>query len=172
MRVLTGFLAAVALAVPGVAAAERMLIAAPVELRAGPDALYLPERGLARGSAVDVVERSGGWAMVLLPDGMEGWVPARALARSLPKPAVVRAAPVAEAQPEVRPEPVAAPYTTVVWPKSGTLNLRSGPGTDHAVVRKLERGDWVEVSERAGPWVKLRHPSGDEGWAHKAYLTR
>ncbi|MDJ0824737.1 MAG: SH3 domain-containing protein [Rhodobacter sp.] len=149
-----------ALLIGGPAAAERIVLGAPAALRAGPDPLYRAEAVLAPGTVVETAERSGGWVEVRLTGGQMGWVTARALTA----PAPVR--PVA-----LKPK-IAPPYATVVWPSSGALNLRRGPGTGYAVVRPMQRGDWVEVQEYAGNWVRLRHPSGDEGWAYRAYLTR
>ncbi|MDJ0630440.1 MAG: SH3 domain-containing protein [Rhodobacter sp.] len=169
---LKGALVVAALALAGPAMAEPMVVGGSSALRAGPDPLYLAETTLPHGARVDVIERSAGWAMVRVQSGGVGWIKASALVApgqyrtaradsAKPREWVARAAPMVD-----------VPHTSVVWPSSGNLNLRSGPGTVYDVVRPMQRGDWVEVQDYAGAWVRLRHPSGDEGWAYRAYLTR
>jgi len=138
------------------------MIGSATALRAGPDRLYESERTWGGGTRVEVIEISDGWALVQLRNGLAGWVEARRLAQ----PRVTRPATPAFETPEE------GDYSSVVWPRSGRLNLREGPGTAHSVVRAMDKGDWVKVVERSGNWLKLQHISGDEGWAHKAYLTR
>lgn len=47
-----------------------------------------------------------------------------------------------------------------------TVNVRAGPGTDHAVVRQLERGDLVIVRTTENDWARI-----DEGeWASLSLL--
>lgn len=50
------------------------------------------------------------------------------------------------------------------------LNLRAGPGTEHAVVSQGARGDELAVLGRDGVWVQLRLADGREVWAHGYYL--
>lgn len=47
-----------------------------------------------------------------------------------------------------------------------SVNVRGGPGTNHAVVSRLTRGDKVDILEDPGQgWVKLRPlGGGNEGW--------
>ncbi|WP_292285205.1 SH3 domain-containing protein [Marivita sp.] len=46
------------------------------------------------------------------------------------------------------------------------VNMRGGPGTDYAVIGKLQRNDMVEVIEDEGDgWLRLRETlTGNEGW--------
>jgi len=54
------------------------------------------------------------------------------------------------------------------------LNLRTGPGSNHAVVVGLARGAEAELIERAGNgWVRVRvSGTGQEGWAFSRYLAK
>jgi uncharacterized protein YgiM (DUF1202 family) len=134
-----------------------------VNLRAGPATTYFVERAISNGTHVQLLARSGDWAMIQLNNGGEGWILAKYLVRQrkpAPKPGVA----AAPAMP--------MPYTSVVWPENGNLNLRSGPGTQHPVLQAMHAGSWVEVTESAGIWVRVRHESGAEGWAYRKYLTR
>ena len=146
--------------------AEPRVVGAATALRAGPDRLYEVERRLGSGTRVDLLEISGGWGLVRLRDGMSGWVVAGQLVRPVAYRAV---ATVADKPLETLKE---RDYSSVVWPNTGRLNLRAGPGTAHSVVRAMDKGDWVKVVAQSGNWLRLQHISGDEGWAHKAYLTR
>jgi outer membrane biosynthesis protein TonB len=51
-----------------------------------------------------------------------------------------------------------------------TLNVRAAAKASAAVVGRLERGDKVEVLERAGEWVRVRLSTGVTGWVAAAYL--
>ncbi|MBW4651575.1 MAG: SH3 domain-containing protein [Kaiparowitsia implicata GSE-PSE-MK54-09C] len=53
----------------------------------------------------------------------------------------------------------------------GTLNLRSGPGTQFAVLQFLQRGDWVSIHNRSGDWVYVTDADGRTGWVFEPFLT-
>lgn len=65
--------------------------------------------------------------------------------------------------------------------KSGTVNIRKGPGQQHAVVAKLKRGDGVRAVTRQGNWVKIAartqgNPPNEtftilEGWVNNQYIN-
>ena len=44
--------------------------------------------------------------------------------------------------------------------------MRSGPATNNRVVAVLERGVVLDLIERQGKWVKVRHESGVDGWVY------
>lgn len=50
------------------------------------------------------------------------------------------------------------------------LNFRTGPGTNHRIIRGLERGTLLEVFGSRLDWLQVRDMSGVEGWVHKAYV--
>lgn len=51
-----------------------------------------------------------------------------------------------------------------------SLNVRSGPGTQNAVVRSVPKGGVVTVVEEQGEWCRVRLDDGTEGWASAKYL--
>jgi uncharacterized protein YgiM (DUF1202 family) len=65
--------------------------------------------------------------------------------------------------------------------KSGTVNIRKGPGQQHPVVAKLKRGDGVRAVSRQGNWVKIAaRSSGNppnetftilDGWVNNQYIN-
>ncbi|MFM9266757.1 SH3 domain-containing protein [Tychonema sp. BBK16] len=65
--------------------------------------------------------------------------------------------------------------------KSGTVNIRKGPGNQHPVVAKLKRGDGVRAVSRQGKWVKIAARTQGtvpnetftilEGWVNNQYIN-
>lgn len=134
--------------------AERMAVYAPgdgfLNLRTGPGTRFAVLRRMGHGSLVNTLELSGSWARVEHETGAVGWAHRRYMV------------------------PVSTPpaQRIVHSPGDGFLNLRTGPGTRYAVVRRMYNGSRVQVLESAGSWVRVRHDSGDTGWAHGRYLRR
>ena len=50
------------------------------------------------------------------------------------------------------------------------VNMRSGPGVQHAVVGKLERGEMAEVLREESGWAELRLSSGETAWMAANFL--
>lgn len=168
-----------AMALATSAIAEKRYVDGPgggsLRLLDGPNATARPVLTMARGTRVEMLETWYGYALVELPNGVSGWATERHLARYLAAPKVTKPAVpnTTIVDPAVEPKPVDVDeYTTVVWPKEGKLNLRSGPGLKHEVLTKLPQGDWVEVFQVAGDWAHVRCMTGEVGWTHTAYLTR
>lgn len=65
---------------------------------------------------------------------------------------------------------LAETYATVIsW---DVLHLRSGPGSDYAVIGKYRRGTKVEVlSSSYRNWVRVRTPDRKTGYMYKQYLS-
>ncbi len=61
-------------------------------------------------------------------------------------------------------------FGDVVFVTPGVLNMREGPSTRSAVVRRLERGQELGVLSRNGKWVNVRLPDRVEGWVHGDYI--
>jgi hypothetical protein len=54
---------------------------------------------------------------------------------------------------------------------TGSVNVRSGPGTQYSVVDTLQRGEDVDVEGcRSSGWCLIEH-SGPDGWVSSRYLT-
>jgi SH3 domain-containing protein len=50
------------------------------------------------------------------------------------------------------------------------LNLRAGPGTEHAKLGQVAKGQKLKVLSRDGVWVQLATADGRRVWAHGHYL--
>ncbi|HDI60652.1 MAG TPA: hypothetical protein ENF48_09955 [Desulfobacteraceae bacterium] len=51
-------------------------------------------------------------------------------------------------------------------------NVRSGPGTEHAVIWQVEQYYPVKVIERKGAWCLFEDFEGDRGWLHNSLLGK
>lgn len=116
--------------------------------------------------------------MIQFDSGCHG----RAVSRSILIPLIVLAAlagvtsacrhaeqpPEAAAEASVPPAIETLPLEVVV---AARLNVRAGPGAEHAVVGKLARGEQVRVLEEASGWKRVRPDVGGlEGWVAGEYL--
>ena len=52
------------------------------------------------------------------------------------------------------------------------VRLRAGPGTVHAVLAQLDKGDLVVIEGREGRWVKVRVPGGFPCYVHADLVKR
>jgi hypothetical protein len=65
-----------------------------------------------------------------------------------------------------------AAETLYVNSENTPLNVRSGPGTDNAIVARLEHGTQVSLLERWSVWARITTPAGETaGWVLQRYLT-
>ena len=81
---------------------------------------------------------------------------------------------VVEAPPEVSggedPLPPANGQTLVV--QAQMLNVRSGPGLNHAIIRQVRSGQQLIVQGSAPDWYYVRLPDGTFGWVMSRYTVR
>ena len=54
--------------------------------------------------------------------------------------------------------------------KGSTLNMRSGPGTQHSFVGKVEYGEVLRTREKRADWVRVERDSGKMGWIARRLL--
>lgn len=66
-------------------------------------------------------------------------------------------------------KPLNTPYKAVVTTNSGSLNVRSGPGTEYPVIGKLEKGATVTVVTHTGDWDYVNYGSL-QGYCATRYL--
>ena len=136
------------------AQAEVLVVNSPgdgyLNLRTGPGSEFAIITRMYHGSTVNTLEYAGGWARVEHESGAVGWAFRKYMVR-----------------------PAATPARFYIYsPGDGFLNLRTGPGTRFDVVVRMYNGEWVEVLERSGNWVRVYHQGGFEGWAFSQYLRR
>ena len=101
-----------------------------------------------------------------------------AQAGALPPALAVAAATAAELPAAAAPAnapPAAAPSNLPSGPYrvAHRLNLRAGPGTQHALIITLPRGDPVQFDGAVqGDWWRIRTPAGLVGWSSSLWLRR
>jgi len=90
--------------------------------------------------------------------------PARTVVYAQPAPVVV----ASNVAPAVVPAlPAASPGTVSV--SVGALNVRSGPGLNHAITAYVRMGAVLTVSDTAPGWLYVRTPAGHTGWVMAQY---
>ena len=53
---------------------------------------------------------------------------------------------------------------------SPTANIRSGPGTNHEILWKVEKYHPILVERKSGDWYGFTDYEGDKGWVHKSLV--
>ena len=53
---------------------------------------------------------------------------------------------------------------------SPTANIRSGPGTNHEILWKVEKYHPIIVERKSGDWYGFTDYEGDKGWVHKSLV--
>ena len=51
-------------------------------------------------------------------------------------------------------------------------NIRSGPGTSHDVLWKVEKYFPLRVIEKSGEWYHFEDFEGDKGWVHQSLVSK
>ena len=154
MLILSLFLVAISVWSPADAADVRYVYSPNdgyLNLRTGPGTRYRITREMYNGDRVRVVEYAGRWVRVVHESGARGWASARYLVR--------RGTGGSDGGKRY-----------VFSPRDGYLNLRSGPGTRYRILREMNNGEFVDILESSGSWVRVRHESGATGWAAARYL--
>ncbi len=55
---------------------------------------------------------------------------------------------------------------------SPVANIRSGPGTNHNVLWKVEQYFPILVIEKSGEWYRFEDFEGDKGWVHRSLVSK
>ena len=120
-----------------------------LNVRSGPGTQFAILREIYPGDQVTSIERKGRWHRVKLPGGGTGWVSGNFLQEVVSWSGDIR---------------------VVLRTSDGFLNMRTGPGTGNAVIRRIYPGDQVQVLGQSGNWLRVRLQNGRKGWVHGAYV--
>lgn len=99
---------------------------------------------LATGTSLTVLEKQGDWYRVTTPDGKTGWVAGWLVTVALPD----------------FPAP-AGPHVTIINPDT---NIRSGPGTQHEIVKRVQTGEKYSIVKTEGDWFQINFQDGTTGY--------
>jgi len=106
---------------------------------------------LSKGDSVDVCEEKGKWLRIKDPGNNAWWV----------HEYYVKATQSTQSY-----------DCNVLW--TGTvntgLNIRDGPGTTYDVMDSFSKGDFVEVCENQGDWLRIKDPGNNAWWVHEDYV--
>jgi SH3-like domain-containing protein len=126
----------------GTAGAERLAISAPVaNIRSGPGINHEVIWKVQKYFPIRVIEKSDKWYHFEDFEDDRGWVH----------------------------ESLVGKISTVIT-NNDACNIRSGPGTDNAILFTVEKGIPFKVLERQGSWIHIEHADGDKGWIHKSLV--
>ena len=56
--------------------------------------------------------------------------------------------------------------------RSGVANIRSGPGTNYAVLWQVEKYHPLNIIQKNGKWYKFKDFEGDTGWISKGLVGK
>lgn len=86
--------------------------------------------------------------------GVNGWIPLRYIGGT------------------VDPSPEKPSGSTTYRTTASVLNVRSGPGTNYAVINQLPYGTGCTVLSTSGNWAKIKTFNGITGWVSRTYLAK
>ncbi|MGJ8616943.1 MAG: SH3 domain-containing protein [Sulfitobacter sp.] len=120
-----------------------------LNVRSGPGTTYDILRRVYPGDQVESIEQKGRWVRIGLQGGGTGWISGNFLKRI---------------------DNFSGGIRTVVQTSDGYLNLRSGPGTSHGILRRIYPGDQVLVLSVQGNWLRVRTQTDSVGWVYGKYV--
>lgn len=120
-----------------------------LNLRAGPGTTHGIITRLYPGNQVTRLAKRGSWLKVRLSNGEIGWASQNFLVR-----VVSSNGPLLYVQPT----------------SDGFLAMRSGPGTNYKLRKRLYTGSEVRMIGRSGNWIKVRASDGSIGWSFSKFL--
>lgn len=96
---------------------------------------------LKLGTTLIILEQQGDWYRVQTPDGKTGWVAGWLI--SVQEPAM------------------SGPHVTILNPDT---NIRSGPGTQYGIVRRVQTGEKYAIVKKEGDWFQITLRDGSTGY--------
>jgi SH3-like domain-containing protein len=130
------------LAADATAQSQRMAVASQVaNIRSGPSAESKVLWQVERYYPLLVIQKKGSWYRFKDIDGHQGWIHESLL-----------------------------DTTATVIVRVRRANLRSGPGTENAILFDAEKGTPFKVLTRKKAWLEVQHADGDSGWIFKSLV--
>ncbi|MBA3007135.1 MAG: SH3 domain-containing protein [Proteobacteria bacterium] len=113
-----------------------------INVRTGPSTDDQIAMELFQGYPLKIVEKKGDWLKISDFENDSGWIH----------------------------KTLVGPGNTLIVNAQNTINMRSEPSTNSAIVANIERGVVLTKISSKGDWVKVKHAKGTEGWIHKTLL--
>ncbi|MCH7500494.1 MAG: SH3 domain-containing protein, partial [Nitrospinae bacterium] len=133
---------------------------------------------LENGDMMPYVQASGGWYQIKIDEGLFGWVSSKfATTRTLVSDVPLAFEGEAETQagatqvpaPAADDSQTATPMVEITVGEDSTLNVRSMPSSEGAVVDMLTEGDTLPLIKESGDWYQLQFEDGSTGWVSKRF---
>lgn len=135
-------LAAAALLVPALAAAEMFTVASKkANIRSGPGTKNEILWSVSRYSPLEVIDSAGAWVLVSDYEKDEGWIHRSLLTKT--------------------------PGVAIGTEKA---NLREGPGGTYDVLWILDKGYPLKILASEGSWLKVTDDDEVTGWLHRSVV--
>lgn len=115
-----------------------------MNLRSEPNTTSAIQATLPVGSKLTVLEKQGDWYRVNTAAGKAGWVAGWHITVNQPS----------------MPTP-SGPYVTIMNPDT---NVRSGPSTDHDIIKQVQPGEKYGIANKSGEWFQVNFPDGSTGY--------
>ncbi|AWX55341.1 N-acetylmuramoyl-L-alanine amidase [Brevibacillus brevis] len=115
-----------------------------LNLRSEPNTTSAIQATLPAGSTLTVLEKQGDWYRINTAAGKTGWVAGWHITVNQPS----------------MPTP-SGPYVTIMNPDT---NVRSGPSTDHNVIKQVQPGEKYGIANKSGEWFQVNFPDGSTGY--------
>ncbi|CAI8972985.1 N-acetylmuramoyl-L-alanine amidase [Brevibacillus sp. IT-7CA2] len=115
-----------------------------LNLRSEPNTTSAIQAILPVGSKLTVLEKQGDWYRINTAAGITGWVAGWHITVNQPS----------------MPTP-SGPYVTIMNPDT---NVRSGPSTDHNVIKQVQPGEKYGIANKSGEWFQVNFPDGTTGY--------
>jgi uncharacterized protein YgiM (DUF1202 family) len=128
---------------------------------------------LENGDTMPLVSESGNWYQIEIEEGLSGWVSKKystlrnVTEASLPAPDEDMTSELSPLQPDQTQSSGAMVLVTVG--EDATLNVRSLPSSDGAVVDMLFGGDRLPLVKEEGEWYQVSFEDETTGWISKKY---
>lgn len=145
-----------------------------LNMRSGPGTKYHVVAVLPQHTELYIIARSSGstWYLVKTPGGPTGWVKRYYVHTEFPYTSLPYAGSGQGGAYSTQPvqQPSQQPTGTV---NVGSLNVRSGPGTNYRAIAVIHGGTTVVLIGRdgSGKWLKVKIPTGTVGWVNGYYIS-
>jgi N-acetylmuramoyl-L-alanine amidase len=131
----------------GTAFADTAVVSSNIlNIRTGPGTGYSIITQAGSGDRLPVLEKSGDWYCVNLSTGQKGWLAGWLV--NIEKPQAAAAQSTGQ----------------VAKVNSGSVNIRSGPGTGYDVITQVGPSSVLPIIGISGDWYKVSLSSGGSGW--------
>ena len=142
MKLILALITALCLSYSTAALAERLTVGSDIaNIRSGPGTKYDIIWNVEKYHPLFILEKSGNWYRFRDFEGDEGWIH-NSLLKDIPAAITIK----------------------------DTCNIRSGPGTNNAILFTVEKVIPFKVLKKQGDWVQIEHADGDQGWIHKSLV--